>query len=89
VLFQKQKQFSVTIKVNGRIHEFNFLKRNSEPIPTYHIDVSDEQGKRHYFSLVFSGDRWNVSGANIPDWIQDAEKQLDSAVREQEIGDNG
>jgi hypothetical protein len=84
VLFQKQKQFSTTIKVNGRNREFNFLKRSSETIPTYHIDVSDEQGTRHYFSLIRSGDEWKISGNTVPGWIRDAEKILESIVQEQE-----
>jgi hypothetical protein len=84
MIFHKQKQFSTTIRVNGGIREFNFLKRNSEAVPTYHIDVSDEQGTRHYFSLVFNGDHWHISGPTVPSWIQDAEKQLGNAVQEQE-----
>ena len=84
MLFQKQKQFSTTIKVNGRVREFNFLKRNSEPVPTYHIDVNDEQGTRHYFSLVFTGNHWSISGATLPAWIQDAERSLEEIVLEQE-----
>ena len=88
VLFQKQKQFSTTIKVNGRIREFNFLKRGSAAVPTYHIDVSDEQGTRHYFSLVLDGDNWCIHGSTVPDWIRSAEKLLETAVKEQETAVN-
>jgi hypothetical protein len=84
VLFQKQKQFSVTIRVNGRNREFNFLKRSSAAIPTYHIDVSDEQGTRHYFSLVLEGNHWSISGSTVPGWIRDAEKILETTVQAQE-----
>jgi hypothetical protein len=84
VLFQKQKQFSTTIRVNGRNREFNFLKRSSAAIPAYHIDVSDEQGTRHYFSLVLEGDHWSISGSTVPGWIRDAEKILETTVQEQE-----
>jgi hypothetical protein len=84
VLFQKQKQFSTTIRVNGRNREFNFLKKSSAAIPTYHIDVSDEQGTRHYFSLVLEGERWSISGSTVPVWIRDAEKILESTVQGQE-----
>ena len=88
MLFQKQKQFSTTIRVNGRNREFNFLKRSSAAIPTYHIDVSDEQGTRHYFSLVMEGGHWNIAGSTVPDWIRGAEKLLETTVKEQETSVN-
>jgi hypothetical protein len=84
MLFQKQKQFSTTIRANGRQKEFNFLKINSASIPTYHIDVSDERGTRYYFSLVLSEDHWTISGVTVPDWIRNAEQLLESSVQEYE-----
>jgi len=84
MIFHKQKQFSTTIRVNGGVREFNFLRRNSEAVPTYHIDVSDEQGMRHYFSLVRSGDHWAIPDPAVPLWIQEAEKVLENTVQEQE-----
>ncbi|HLY71941.1 MAG TPA: hypothetical protein VKR53_19540 [Puia sp.] len=85
MLFQKQKQFSTTIRANGRQKEFNFLKVNSASIPTYHIDVSDERGNRHYFSLVLAEDHWAISGGvAVPEWIRNAEKLLETTVLEYE-----
>ena len=84
MLFQKQKQFSTTIRANGSQKEFNFLKVNSASIPTYHIDVSDERGNRHYFSLVLSDDHWTISGVTVPEWIRNAEKLLENTVQEYE-----
>ncbi|HEX4371892.1 MAG TPA: hypothetical protein VHZ50_01180 [Puia sp.] len=82
--FQKQKQFSATIRTRGSQKEFNFLKINSASFPTYHIDVSDERGTRHYFSMVLSGDHWTFSAEKVPDWIRDAEKGLENAILEYE-----
>ncbi|HEY4874614.1 MAG TPA: hypothetical protein VIH86_03520 [Puia sp.] len=85
MLFQKLKQFSVNLKVNGLIREFNFLKRRSAAVPTYHIDFSDERGTRHYFSLVQDGGHWSIAGSAAPDWIRGAEKILENTVQEQEL----
>jgi hypothetical protein len=82
MLFQKLKQFSTTIRANGSQKEFNFLKINSASIPTYHIDVPDERGIRHYFSLIFSGEHWNISGVKVPDWIRNTEKLLENKIQE-------
>jgi hypothetical protein len=89
MLFQKLKQFSTTIRANGGQKEFNFLKINSASIPTYHIDVPDERGNRHYFSLIFSGEHWSLSGVKVPDWIQNAEKLLEKTIQEFERSVSG
>jgi hypothetical protein len=84
MLFQKQKQFSTTIRANGSQKEFNFLKVNSASIPTYHIDVPDERGNRHYFSMILTEDHWTISSVRVPDWIRNAEKLLENTVEEYE-----
>jgi hypothetical protein len=85
VQFQRQIQFSQTIKANGHLREFNFLKIKNAEFPTYHVDVSDERGNRHYFSLVFQNDHWEILEMKLPQWIKDAQEALASAVSAYEV----
>jgi hypothetical protein len=85
VQFHRQVQFSQTIKANGHLREFNFLKIKNAEFPTYHVDVSDERGNRHYFSLVFQNDLWEIAETKLPQWIKDAQDVLGSAVSAYEV----
>jgi hypothetical protein len=85
VQFQRQIQFSQTIKANGHLREFNFLKIKNAEFPTYHVDVSDERGNRHYFSLVFQHDQWEIAETKLPEWIKAAQEALSSAVSAYEV----
>jgi hypothetical protein len=85
VQFQRQIQFSQTIKASGHLREFNFLKIKSAEFPTYHVDVSDERGNRHYFSLVFQNDVWEIAETKLPQWIKDAQEALASAINASEV----
>jgi hypothetical protein len=72
-LFQKLVQFSRYLKTGGCLREFNFLKLSSKSIPTFHIDVSDEAGKRYEFSLCYDGKSWVIcSDVMMPKWVIDA-----------------
>jgi len=85
-LFQRLVQFSRHLKVGGRLREFNFLKLSSKSMPTFHIDVSDEAGKRYEFSLCFDGKSWTIcSDVIMPKWVIDATELLQrEAVAEEE-----
>ena len=87
-LFQKLVQFSRHLKIGGRLREFNFLKLNSKQLPTYHIDVSDEAGKRYEFSLSFDGFDWKLSGETIPNWIESARELLQKEVAAEQGNNN-
>jgi hypothetical protein len=76
-LFQKLVQFSRYLKTGGCFREFNFLKLNSKSTPTFHVDVSDEEGKRYQFFLSFDGKSWKIcSDVFIPKWVVDASDML-------------
>jgi len=46
-------------------------------MPTFHIDVSDESGKRYEFSLCFDGKSWTIcSDVIMPKWVIDATELL-------------
>jgi hypothetical protein len=84
VKFDKQVQFSRSMKTNGQVREFNFLKIKSASVPTYHVDVSDERGNRHYFSLVYEGSAWKIGKTTVPGWISNIEAELGDVVSEYE-----
>ncbi|HLK28867.1 MAG TPA: hypothetical protein VKT28_09805 [Puia sp.] len=54
--------------------------------PTFHVDVSDEAGKRYEFSLCFDGKSWTIcSDVMMPKWVLDATDLLQKeATSEQE-----
>ncbi len=70
-------QFSLLIRINDRLREFNFLQRT----PTlYDTNVSDERGNRFMFKLVKENEIWKVQGQNIPSWITENEVALNEAL---------
>jgi hypothetical protein len=72
-IFQKLIQFSSYLKTGGCRREFNFLKLTSKSTPTFHVDVSDEEGRRYEFFLSFDGKSWKIcSDVMVPKWIADA-----------------
>ena len=83
--FRKQIQFSRLIKAGGRLKEFNFLKIFGVKIPTYCVDVGDEQGIRYIFSLFNDGKSWRLSGEGLPEWVIQVESMLKGEVDAQEV----
>jgi hypothetical protein len=69
------------------MREFNFLKIKNTSIPTYHVDVSDERGNRHYFSLIYENAKWVIGKTTLPAWITGMENDLGTAVSEYEAID--
>jgi hypothetical protein len=84
VKLDRQIQFSKAIKANGVIREFNFLKIKTAAVPTYHVDVSDERGNRHYFSLVYENQGWIIPKTTLPAWVMAVQHEIAAAVNEYE-----
>jgi hypothetical protein len=80
----KNIQFSCNIKAADRLREFNFRKLQSTSDPVYQIDVSDERGNRHFFSMQLVGSEWKIRGALVAHWIVSAEQALHEAIEQQE-----
>ncbi len=78
MLFQKQIQFTRTLKAGGRVREFNFLKVGSSA-PSFEVDVADERGDRHMFLLSFE-DGWKIKGGDVPAWVSDVSDELYNQV---------
>ena len=58
--------FTILIKVNGRLREFNFRKRKDL---FYDTDTNDERDNRYTFRMIRENDQWKITGSEIPDWI--------------------
>ena len=76
--FSRNIHFTLLIRINKRLREFNFRKRNPQ---LYDVDTSDEQGNRHFFKLEFEGETWKIgASANIPAWIKENELILHEEI---------
>lgn len=59
--------FTIVIKINGRLKEFNFRKRNNS---LYDGNTNDEYSIRYYFQLQKEDiGGWQLSGQSLPPWI--------------------
>ena len=73
--------YTILIKINGRLREFNFRKRSDD---LYDSDTSDERGTRFQFKLNRTEGNWEITGLNVPAWILDNQQQIISAVQQEE-----
>lgn len=77
------QSFSRLIKVNGRLHEFNFRRMPGKDM-RYHVDVPDSRGNRIIFHMEKDEKgQWLTSG-EIPDWVSNAETELVDVLQQQE-----
>ena len=81
--FERNIQFSALIKAGDRVREFNFRKPTRQEGETIFVDVADEKGDRHHFSLVREGQRWRFHDTKLPVWISSIESKLVEAITAQ------
>ena len=62
--------FTLLIKINGRLREFNFRKR---PEDQYDTDTNDERGNRLIFRLIKTEGTWKIEGNSLPAWLMENE----------------
>lgn len=76
--------FTKLIKLDGRLREFNFRKASPSQ-NSFHVDVTDERGRRIMFRVTSedSVSDWNVPTDSLPHWLQYAEPQICSAIKEE------
>jgi hypothetical protein len=84
MILLKNIQFSCNIKAASSLKEFNFRKLPNTSDPIYKIDVSDERGSRHFFSMQLVDGQWKIQGPLVINWILDAEPLLGEAIEQQE-----
>jgi hypothetical protein len=76
--------FSRILKVSQKNIEFNFRKLPGNT-PSYHVDLTDEKGKRIMFTLDKSSDgSWRSKGPNLPLWLIAIEQTLGGIIEEED-----
>lgn len=69
--------FTLLIKVNGRLKEFNFRKRSDT---NYDADTNDENSSRHIFKMEKTGSAWKIKGNALPAWLIANEELISEAL---------
>lgn len=67
---RKNIQFSIRVKMEGRVRELNFRQRSAD---LYDGDTSDEQGARWIFTWKHDNGNWELQstphGGALPGWL--------------------
>jgi hypothetical protein len=79
--FTKNIAFTLLIKINGRLHEFNFRKRGEI---FYDADTNDERGNRYFFKMVKQEEGWKLTSDELPRWLTDNEALIQAALIKKE-----
>ena len=72
--FEKNIQFTKTIKADNRLREFNFRKIGGLEESTFTVDVVDDRGNRIMFRMRKNDNAWKIVSQPLPDWILKNEK---------------
>ena len=71
-------QFTVLIKVGGRLREFNYRQRSPQ---LFDGDTSDEYSRRYYFRIKQEGDGWQLESSSLPaEFMGERQAIIDAAV---------
>jgi len=70
--------FTLLIKINGRLREFNFRRRSDL---NYDTDTNDELGNRYIFRMEKEGDNWKIVGKSLPAWLLESETGINEALQ--------
>ena len=71
--------FTILIKIEGRLKEFNFRKRNEN---LYDVNTNDEYTARYYFQMEREDGKneWRISGQPLPVWLTGHETAISNAL---------
>jgi len=72
--------FTSMIKIEGRVHEFNFRKKNEV---IFEADSTDSRGNRIYFELSRESENWTITSHNLPSWVIRNENLVIEAIERQ------
>ena len=70
--------FSLLIKINGKLREFNFRKRADS---NYDTDTNDDHGNRYIFRMEKQGEEWKINGKTLPVWLTESEPIINEALQ--------
>ena len=80
IQFIKAVQFSLLIKADGKLREFNFRKINNTSEETLAANVCNERGERYFFDMKKQESGWEFSPTNLPDLIEKNKKMIRQAI---------
>ena len=69
--------FTLLIKINGRLREFNFRKRSEV---NYDTDTNDDYTNRYFFKMEKVEGAWKIVGKELPKWLLENEIQIGEAL---------
>jgi hypothetical protein len=69
--------FTLLIKINGRLREFNFRKRADL---NYDTDTNDERGNRYMFRMIKENETWKIKGQELPKWLLESDAFIHEAL---------
>jgi hypothetical protein len=81
MLNKKNIAFTLLIKINGRLREYNFRKRGET---FYDVDTNDERGNRYYFKMVKQEEGWKLGGDHLPGWLKENELLIHESILNKE-----
>ncbi len=83
--FKKAVQFSLLLKVGGRLREFNFRKINRPNEEKFSVNVCNDKGERILFDMKENDSEWDfiTPTGNLPLWISDARNDIREALSEE------
>jgi hypothetical protein len=84
---EKNLQFTKHIKAEGRLREFNFTRHTGIREGLFTVDVVDDRGNRLIFEMKQNGNNWNITNANLPQWVINFNTVLQEAI-EMELRNN-
>lgn len=78
--FVKMIQFTLLVKAEGRLREFNFRKLKNPDEEIFSVNVCNERGDRIVFNMQRKENDWRIMSSQIPGWILQSEKGLSEAI---------
>ncbi|HEV8504988.1 MAG TPA: hypothetical protein VGQ53_06300 [Chitinophagaceae bacterium] len=81
--FEKNIQFTRTIKADNRLREFNFRKLGGLQEGVFTIDVVDDRGNRIMFKMQKTDNAWKIVNQPLPDWVLKSEKIFHELIEEE------
>jgi len=77
----KNIAYTLLIKINGKLREFNFRKRGQS---FYDVDTNDERGNRCYFKMIKQDEGWKLGGDHLPGWLKENELLIHESILNKE-----
>jgi len=81
--FEKNIQFTRTIKADNRLREFNFRKLGGLQEGLFTIDVVDDRGNRIMFRMHKDDNGWKIVNQPLPEWIIKNERVFHDLIEEE------